>query len=66
MCPQVVAARLPPYLETGSVLRLTAASRPLSRLKLPLDLGTHAPLPLAQALQIDASLARPGSIPYWF
>ena len=57
-----MAVRLPPFLDTAGVLRLTAAARPLSRLQLPLDLGTATrPLPLARALQIDASLARPGS-----
>ena len=64
-CPQAVAGHLPSYLDipNGS-LRLTTTARPLSRLQLPLDLGSgdNHYVPLDLALRIDASLARPESI----
>merc|ERR1740133_256106 len=58
---EAVAGHLPSYLDipNGS-LRLTTTARPLSRLRLPLDLGSgdNHYVPLDLALRIEASLAK--------
>ena len=57
---QDVAVRVRPYLDTSAVVRLTTASRTLSRQELWLDLGTAAcPRPLDVALRAQSALASP-------
>jgi hypothetical protein len=57
---QDVAVRVRPYLDTSAVVRLTTASRTLSRQELWIDLGTAAcPRHLDVALRAQSALASP-------